>query len=251
MLRRVACPVLVVLLLAGGLSLSRADDVPDGVRKFYDQAQSLLAEGKTKKAFSAICRGKGKYPDSVDFWALYVRLWRALGKKESTLWDKIVPKAQAKHPASATFDLLRARLESDPEKRVGWLEAATKKDPDAVEPRLLLAREYVTRGDDDQAEEILDAILEKDPANEPALVTKGELMIEGGRARSALDFAREHLKEADVPGLHHVAARALLVIAENDESKVAEAEAEARKAVAGRADPDYVAALARILDRAG
>lgn len=248
--------VLVLVVLCFGLGLvgalsARADDVPADVRKAYDDAQSRFARGDLKKAYSAISKGKAKKPLSVDFWDLYVRIWRALGKKEETLWGKIIAKVEAKNPTSPVFDLLRYRLATETEERIGHLKAALEKAPKAVEPRLLLARAYVADGEDAEAEEILDAILADDPGNETALVTKGDLLIESGCSRSAVDHAMEALEEYDFPGLHDLAARGLFQLSETDESALEKAEAEARKAVAARPEPRHVLTLVTILEHVG
>jgi tetratricopeptide (TPR) repeat protein len=244
---------LLLLFLLGLLLLPSspvgADDVPDEVRRFYEQALEFVAKGDFKKAYSAISKGKAKEPLSVDFWELYVRIWRALEKDEDVLWERIIGKLEEKHPDTPVFLLLRARLATEVEERIEHLTAAIEKDPDVVETRLLLARAYLDNEDEGEAEAILDQILEDDPANELALVTKGDLMIASGFSRSALEFAEETLAEHDLPGMHDLRARALLLVAENDESVLEQALEAARAAVAGRGDPAYVITLSEILDR--
>jgi len=243
--------LLAVGLLLVGPGITAADDVPDDARKDYDKARSLFAKGDLKKAYSAISKGKAKSPDSVDFWHLYVRIWRGLEKKEATLWEKIISKAEAKHPGSVTFDMLRFRLADEAEKRIEHLQAALAKKPGDSALQLMIAKEHLGNDDEDIAEEILDQVLETEPANETALVIKGDLMIASGRSRSALAFAEETLAEHDLPGLHDLAARALILVAENDESAFEKARQAAEKAVAGRADATFVLTLATILDRTG
>jgi tetratricopeptide (TPR) repeat protein len=229
----------------------RADDVPADVRALYDQAVVEMGKGDAKRAHSTLNKARTKNPDSVDFWDLYVRVWRALEKPEDVLWTRIIAKHETDMPRSPAFALLRARLAGTPEERLGHLNAAIERAPDALEPRLLLAHAHVAAGDDELAEEVLDAILAKDPGNERALVTKGELMIASGFSRSAAEYAEETLKAHDLPGLHDLAARALLLVAENDAAVVEKAITHARGAVSGRADPAYVLTLAGLLDRTG
>jgi tetratricopeptide (TPR) repeat protein len=64
-------------------------------------------------------------------------------------------------------------------------------------------------------------------------------------------FAEEALADHDLPGLHALAARALMVVAENDETVLEKALEHARKAVAGRAEPKNVLVLADLLLRTG
>ncbi len=225
--------------------------MPDEAKKAYDEAQDHYAQGDLKKAYSAISKARAKEPLSADYWELYVRIWRGLGKDEATLWDKIVAKVEAKHAKSAVFDLVRARFEDDPAKRLALLQSAAKKDPESIEARVQLARSYVKTGEDALADRVLSEILDKDPKNEVALVTKADLLIESGRSQSALEFVEDALGSNDVPGLHDAAARALLHLAMDDATKLKEAEEEAKKAVAARADAHFVVTLASILDREG
>ena len=251
MIRRLAsCGVLLAVLL-GMARASGADDVPDTVRELYAEARVHEAAGDLKKAYSALSKARSKQPLSVDFWELYVRVWRALDKKEDVLWEKIVGKVEKKHPQSAVFALLRARLAADEEERVRHLRDASAKQPDAVGPQLLLAKALLENGDDSEAEEILDAVLEKHPDHEDALVTKGEMDLMMGRSLSAASYAAEQLERISLAGLHDLRARALLAASETGESRLDEAEAEAQLATTMRDDPRYVRTLVDVLDRKG
>ena len=129
MLRQLACfGVLLTVLLCAG-RVSDADDVPDAVRKHYIQARVHEAAGDLKKAYSVLCKARTKQPLSVDFWEFYVRVWRALGKKEGILWNKIIGKVEGAHPSSGVFALLRARLAVDEEERIRHLRDAIAKEP--------------------------------------------------------------------------------------------------------------------------
>ena len=110
-------------------------------------------KGDAAKAFSAISRSKDKAPESVDYWEAFVRIWRANGKPEKTLWETIIAKRREANPGSRTFDLVAARLETDAAKRRVSYEAAVKKDPKCLEARLGLARTLVAEGKDDEAED--------------------------------------------------------------------------------------------------
>lgn len=249
--RRIALFVLVLVLLAGVSASVGADDVPEDVRELYEKALRYEGEGDLKKAYSALSKARRDDPVSVDFWELYVRVWRGLDKKEDVLWRKIIGKVEKKNPSSPVFELLRARLAEDTPTRLTHLRAAAAKDPDAVRPQLLLAKAVLADGDDIGAEEILEEVLEKHPGNEEVLVTLGELDLDADRALSAMSFAEEKLEEHDLPGLHDLRARALLAASETDASRLEEAEASARKALEGRDDPRYARTLVDILDRRG
>lgn len=230
---------------------ARADDVPDEIRKHYDEAVEHVADGDWKEAYSALSRARTRNPDSVDFWMLYVKVWRALEKDEEVLWDKVVARQIDAEPDSATIHLLKARLADTPEERIEHLSAAIVLCPDDPGPRLRLARVYARQGDDFEAEEILAKILEADPAHEDALVLKGDMMITSGFSRSAVEFAEETLAEHDLPALHDLHARALLEVAENDATVLDTAIAEAQKAVAGRPDAAFVLTAVEAMERAG
>ena len=252
MTRCVASSLLVALLLGlGSARPAGADDVPEGIRELYAEACGHEAAGDLKKAYSVLSKARQQEPLSVDFWELYVRVWRGLDKEERILWDKIIGKLEKKHRASPVFCLLRARLAEENAERCALLREAVAKAPDAVEPRLELAKAVFTAGDEIEAELILDALLEAHPGLEEALVTRGELDLEGGRSLSALAWADEKLETHDLPGLHDLRARALVVASENDASRLDEAEDAARKAMAAREDPRYVRTLVDILDRRG
>ncbi len=249
--RRLATLALVLAVLLGAHRSVRADDVPDEVKDLYTEALTMEASGDLKKAYSVLSRARQKDPLSVDFWELYVRVWRGLDKKEDILWDKIVGKVEKANPKSPVFELLRARLAETSGERLNHLRAAVAKAPDVVRPQLLLAKAVLANGDDIEAEEILDKLLEKNPGSEEALVTRGELDLDAGRTLSALSYAEEKLQEHDLPGLHDLRARALFDASATDESRLEEAEAAAKKAVEERADPPFVRTLVNILERRG
>jgi tetratricopeptide (TPR) repeat protein len=246
--------LVALVLLLGVPAAARADDVPDPVRKEYADAKALLARGDPKSveaAFEGVRRIQDRASASVDYWDLFVRVWRAQKRPEESLWKEVTGPREAAMPGSAVFDLLRARLEDDPDKRRAHLEAAVAREPKSVPARLALARQQRAEGNDGDAEDTVEAALEVEPGCEQALVMKGDLMLEGGRARSAMEFAREALATRDLPGLHALLARALERLAENEPRLREEAAKEAEKAVAMRPDAEAVATLAALLDAHG
>ncbi len=239
------------LMLLPGTSL--ADDVPENCRKKYDQAKELYAKGgekNLKKAMSNLNKLRDKAATSVDFWEFYVRLGRLTGKKEESIW-RSVGKREAANPTSPSFDLLRARFETDLEKQREFYDKALAKTPDALPIKLLIAENLIGQEEEVDAEEIVDAILETQPTNPRALVLKGEIQIIGGYAQTAIDFAEEQLGANNLPGLHDLRARALLQLIEDGEAKddaLQEAGKSADAAVKGRAEPAFVLTKARILN---
>lgn len=255
-LRLVGSALLGALLL-GGLPLGAvpagADDIPEAARKDADEARALLAKGDAKsveKAFSAVSRAKDKAPDSVDFWELFVRVWRAAKKSEGDL-QKLLTAREQKNPTATTFDVLRARLESDPAKRVEHIRKAIEKDPTSVPARLLLVRALRAQGEETQAEDLLDKVLADAPDHEEALVAKAELMVEGGLSRSAVTFVEEALARKESPRLRYALALALQKVAQEDADALPKALEAAQKAVDGLPEPRAVGVLADLLDASG
>ena len=248
-------PVLLLLLVAlPPAPLAHGDDVPEAGRKEYDKAIEYVAAGgakNLKKAFSALSRIKDKAPRSVDYWYLYVKVSRELNKPEKTIWS-IVGKREAKFPKCPSFDLLRARLESDPEKKREHVQKAAEKAPDLPGPKLMLAEMFLADDDPDEASEIIDAVLEKHPDNEKAMVLKGHVELAGGYHGAALEYANEQLKKKDLPALHHLKARAYVGMhEENDSDVLQEALGCAKKAVEGASEDAFVATLAYIHNKLG
>lgn len=244
---------LVALLAPLAVGGAHADDVPDLAKKKYDEARSLLAKGDAKSlaaAFSAVSEAKAKAPDSVDFWELFVRVWRANKKPEADLWDKIVAPREQAAPKSPTFDLVRARVEGDPAKKTEHLQKALDKDPASVPVRLLMVAHLRATGEEGKAEDLLDKVLAERPDDEQALVLKTEMMVESGLSRSAAKFAEEALAKKECPALRYALAIALQRLSKEDDSVKGRALEEAKKAVDGRPDPTYVATLADLLDAA-
>ncbi len=241
-------------LLGGVPRPAHADDVPAAARKDVEEAKALLAKGDPKSlagAWNAISRARLKAAESIDYWELFVRVWRANKKPEAELWEKQIGPKEKAAPSSAVFDLLRARLEAEPAKQAEHLEKAVAKDPKAPWPRLLLAANLKARGEETRAEELVDAVLADHPGFEDALVAKTELMVEGGLSRSAADFAREGLAKKECPALRFALALALRRLGLEDAAVRPEALEAARKAVEGDPRPRFVAVLAELLDEAG
>lgn len=247
--------VALLALVAAPSVPAGADDVPAAIKKQVDEARALYVKGDAKSlasAFTLLSQAKGKAPESVDFWELFVRVWRASKKPEPDLWDKIIAPREQAAPQAATFDLVRARVETDPAKRREHLEKAIGKSPEAVEPRLLLARELLLAKEEVKAEEAVDALLEQQPDLEAAIVLKAELMVAGGLSQSANTLLKEAIARKPQPGLHYARALALdrLATESDDKALAAEALGAAQKAVEGKADPTYVGLLADLLDKA-
>jgi tetratricopeptide (TPR) repeat protein len=233
-----------------------ADDVPEAAKKKFAEAKALYLKGDAKSlagAFSALSEVKAKAPDSADFWELFVRVWRASKKSEADLWEKIIAPREQAVPKSPTFDIVRARVETDTAKKGEFLQKAIEKDPASVPTRLLLVRHLRSTGDETKAEEMLEKILAEKPDQPDALVLKAEMMIEGGLSRTAAKFAKEELEKKDCPALRHALAVALRKqAAEADATEAPKMRAEAleaaKKAVAASPEPAFVVTLADLLD---
>jgi tetratricopeptide (TPR) repeat protein len=241
---------LSVLLLVGQPS-ARADDVPAKIRTSYDEAMSLFEAGEFKPAFQAISKAKGKNPASVDYWDLYVRIWRAMGKKEKILWEKTIAKAEAKNPGSPVFHILRARFATTTDERIAHLTRGMQTAPEAADPRALLAREYMY-SDRELARDLVDRVLGSYPAHELALALRGKLMLAAGRGSEALNHVKAELAKHDYPALHDLYARVLLAVAPKDPAALLKAQGEAQKAVEARPKEwRFALTLVEVMDRRG
>jgi tetratricopeptide (TPR) repeat protein len=245
--------VALALLLAAPAGLG-ADDVPEPARKKYAEAKAAYLRGDPKSlaaAFSALSEAKGKAPDSVDFWELFARVWRANKKPENDLWTKVIAAREQALPKSATFDLVRARLETDRTKKGEHLEKALAKDPASVPGRLAMAAHLRATGEEVKAEELIDKLIAEKPDEVEAIVAKTELLLETGRSSGAVKVATEALARKECPPLRYALALALRRQAQDDATARPRALEAAKLAVQGQPDPAYVATLADLLDESG
>ncbi|MEO1574250.1 MAG: tetratricopeptide repeat protein, partial [Pseudomonadota bacterium] len=74
---------------------------------------------------------------------------------------------------------------------VRWLELAVERNPEAVEPRMLLANYAARQGDHRQMQDMADAILSQQPHNADALAVRGEASLLRGDSYAAIDTLRE------------------------------------------------------------
>lgn len=72
-----------------------------------------------------------------------------------------------------------------------WLELAVERNPEAVEPRVLLANYAARRGDHAKMQALADGILSQQPHNAAALALRGEASLLRGDSYAAIDTLRE------------------------------------------------------------
>jgi len=157
---------------------ARAGDVNAEVQAAYTAGRGLFAKadrGSYERAFGVLDTRKDEALGSIDYWTLYARVWLALEKGTDALWTGVVAERQALNEASPVFDLVRARVATKPDERRRWIGAARKRAPDDVRASVALAVFLLDQEEEDEADELLDKILETHPACEGALLAKARL----------------------------------------------------------------------------
>jgi tetratricopeptide (TPR) repeat protein len=116
-------------------------------------------------------------------------------------------------------------------KAVNEFQAILKIEPDDSYSELWLARLYRFQNKHSDAETVLRKVLQQEPDNGPALEQLSQLLIDGGRAREAIDLLTHASEDSASPDVYD-----LLGDAYSQEKDYPKAEAAYRKAILG--DPD-------------
>lgn len=245
--------LLSLAMLPFATDVSFADDIPDSAQKSIAKVREYLASGEKKNLRKAWTRLKRLRPDctrSIDFWELHLQVAKAMGKDDAKAWADIET-AEKANQGCPTFELLRARVTTDMYERQEHLEKAVEIAPKDMRPKLALIDHLLATDEEIDAEELVDAILEKDPANAEALVRKGRVQMAGGYFNAAVTFVDEQVKTTPLPELFDLKAQAYLGIHQEQEKPEAleEAHKAATKAVGIRADAEFVSTLAQVLER--
>lgn len=221
-LRRAGCVAVLLAGLLGAPASAQADDVPEQVRAAYTAGNNLYREGgrgNLEKAFRLLNTRKDEALDSVDYWELYARVWLGLGKVPRYLWDKTIGPRQGKAPDSPVFDLVRARIEKDLAEKRRHIESALKRKPDSLRARAMLALLLLDEEKEDEADAVLQKILEEDPQNARALVGKARLALSDGLAREALELLDKALAQHESARLYHLKSLAYRRLAQSSEEE--------------------------------
>jgi tetratricopeptide (TPR) repeat protein len=116
-------------------------------------------------------------------------------------------------------------------KAVEQFQAILKIDPRDTYSALWLARLYRFQNRHDEAEKVLQGIVQREPDNEPALEQLSQLLIDEGRSQEAIDLLTHTVDDSSSPDAYDLLGDAYL-----KSKDYAKAEAAYRKAIEG--DPD-------------
>ncbi len=245
------------VLLAALLALPApvvADDVNDEVRTAFDLGIKMLRKGdraSMEKGFRALDTRKDEALDSVDYWALYARLWKSLKKSESELWDTIVKQRQNAAPKSPVFCLVRARMTEDDEARGKLLDAALERNPKSIRARTAKAIFLLKGDDEDTGYEMLETIVEDDPYAEGALIALAELSLSDGLPEEAIEYIDKALEKHESAKLHHLKALAFRRWAKNDNKKLEKALDSAARALGMDPTDEFIKLYNELLKKTG
>lgn len=240
-----------ILMLPLAASPGHADDIPEGAQESMAKAREYLDSGEKRnfrKAWNRIKKLRDECKHSVDYWDFYLQLGQAMGKDEAKLWAEI-GQVEKTSPGCPSFELLRARRTNDMLKRQKHLEKAVQIAPEDMRPKLVLVDHLLAIDEEIDAEEIVDAILEKTPDHVGALVRKGRVQMSGEYFNAAIEFADEVLARKPLPEMHNLKAQAYLAMRESEgKDTLEDAHKAASEAVKLRADAGFVVTLARVLE---
>jgi len=200
-----------VLVLLTTVPAAVADDVNDDVRAAYDAGCGLLAKGdrgSLERAFALLDVRKDEALGSVDYWVLYARVWRGLEKDASAL-EQAFAERQARDETSPVFDLVRARLAKDAGARRKLLDSAVARGAQDLRAKVALADFLLDAKEEDEADELLDEILDADATCEGALLAKARLAISDGLPGEALQYLDRGIAKAPSAALYFMKAQSL------------------------------------------
>lgn len=198
--------VLALLLLPASAG---ADDVNAEVRSAYEAGQGLLGKGdrsSLERAFRLLDTRKDEALGSVDYWELYARVWLGLDKGKAAL-EALFAERQARDDTSAVWDLVRARLATETGARRKALEAARKRNKKDLRAKVAMAVLLLDENEEDEADELLDEILDEDEAYTGALLAKARLALSDGLPDEAIEYLDRGIEKAPCAALYYMKAK--------------------------------------------
>lgn len=160
---------------------------------YYKQDQLEKAEGEFKK----LVEHDGK---NVEWLFAYAEISKKLGKTQQTidLIDKIVAQT-GNYPdiAIEQFNLYRSIKQE--EKAVQTLEEARKKFPEDVSLIATLVDYFFEKNRVNDAQNMLNELVKKDPNNGPAQFTLGQLLLRQGKNNEAQEHLVKGFESASIP----------------------------------------------------
>ncbi len=204
-----ACVLLAVLFLLP--APARAGDVNSEVEAAFTAGQGLQAKGdrgSLERAFRALDTRKDEALGSVDYWTLYARVWHGLDKGEAAL-KTLIDERQARDATNPVFDLVRARLAKKPGAKRAWLTSAMKRNTKDLRASVAMAVFRLDQNEEDEADELLEAILAKNATCEGALLAKARLSLSDGMPGEAIEFLDKGISKKPSARLYYLKARSL------------------------------------------
>ncbi|MCX8048432.1 MAG: PEP-CTERM system TPR-repeat protein PrsT [Methylohalobius sp.] len=200
-----------------------ADKLPDNPLPGNLIAAAYLAKGETDKAESTWRETLTKHPDYVTAALNLAKLKFRQGDlvQAEKYYQQVLAKEAAN--ASALIGLAQvAEARKDYPGMVRHLEEARGRNPELVEPALMLAKYYLAKREALKALEAVRAVAEKHPQDGRVLQILGQTQLAADQAASAVaTFQRLVALAAQDPQSHHLLALALA--ANKDEDKALKA----------------------------
>ncbi|MEM6639851.1 MAG: tetratricopeptide repeat protein [Pseudomonadota bacterium] len=126
-----------------------------------------------------------------------LRLLRFLRAGDLRRAEELAKRRRRDDPSDLTAFLALAEVAERQGRRddaVQWLEMAIERNPEAVEPRLLMASYARRRSDHQSMQTLSDGILAQQPYNASALALQGEASLLRGDSYAAIDTLREAIR---------------------------------------------------------
>jgi tetratricopeptide (TPR) repeat protein len=166
---------------------------PSNVQARLELGSLLLAAGKTDAAQEQADAVKNMQPDNPDLHALLAGLQIKRGQKAEALAE--IQRALALDPKRTTFHEDLALIQSgDPNNAANVekeLKTSVDLDPKSVDPRLLLAGFYGSKGRWSEAESTLREAIAANPKSVPAREGLAEMYLRQGNQASAEEVLRQ------------------------------------------------------------
>jgi tetratricopeptide (TPR) repeat protein len=208
-------------------------------------ADVLLAQGRGQEALAVVSKLHKDYPRDVEAAAIHASLLAKGDRQQVQTAIAELEQLTAKEPANAMlqFHLARAYwIQGDPlslDKAAEHFETSLKLNPDSLLAKQGLARIRLEQGQNGVAVQIADEILETNPSNLQAKLTRGTGLANLGEG----DKAREELRSILNTNQESNDARYQLAALDLREKRYSEAEAGFR-ALTQAGDPRGVTGLA-------
>lgn len=160
---------------------------PDQATPYTLLAITYAEQGDSAKALDAVQKAREKNPDAPELMDNYAALQARLGDTKGAL--ETLKESIAKHvghyPTLLQLAALSFRPE-DPSESIAWAEKAIAAKPDALEPRMLLARSYNAQRKYEKTLEVTQEVATANAGNPVLLEAIGEAQFNLGQTANAV-----------------------------------------------------------------